>query len=110
MLKDFLALRPIFHFTESRVRGHIALCVLASMIEAVMGKDLAQAGVADPELDDQAMTPRRALRTLARIRAVRLVADNGVARHVVTKPSALQARILAALRVDTSTWQSRLSA
>ena len=110
VLKDFLALRPIFHFTESRVRGHIALCVLASMIEAVMGKDLAQAGVADPELDDQAMTPRRALRTLARIRAVRLVADNGVARHVVTKPSALQARILAALRVDTSTWQSRLSA
>ena len=110
VLKDFLALRPVFHFTESRVRGHIALCVLAAVIEAVMGKDLARAGVKDPELDDQAMTPRRALRTLARIRAVRLVADNGIERRVITKPSALQASILAAVGVDTSTWQSRLSA
>jgi len=110
VLKDFLALRPVFHFTESRVRGHIGLCVLASVIEAVMGKDLAQAGVMDPELGDQAMTPRRALRTLARIRAVRLVADNGIERRVITKPSALQATILAALGVDTSTWHSRLSA
>jgi hypothetical protein len=110
VLKDFLALRRVFHFTEARVRGHIALCVLASMIEAVMAKDLTAAGVMDPELEDQVMTPRRALRNLARIRAVRLVGDNGVERRVVTKPNADQARILSALRVDTSTWHSRLSA
>ena len=110
VLKNFLALRPVFHFTESRVRGHIALCVLASVIEAVMGKDLAAAGVMDPDLDDQPMTPRRALRNLARIRTVRLVGDNGVERRVVTMPNALQAKILTALRVDTTTWHSRLSA
>jgi Transposase DDE domain len=110
VLKDFLALRPVFHFTEARVRGHIALCVLASVFEAVMANDLTTAGVMDPELEDQPMTPRRALRTLARIRAVRLVGDNGVERRVITKPNADQARILCALRVDTSTWHSRLSA
>ena len=39
-LKDFLALRPVFHYTEKRVRGHVAICVLAAVIEAVIGLDL----------------------------------------------------------------------
>ncbi len=30
VLKDFLELRPIFHWTEGRVRCHVALCVLAT--------------------------------------------------------------------------------
>jgi transposase len=29
VLKDFLALRPVFHYTEKRVRGYVAICVLA---------------------------------------------------------------------------------
>jgi len=78
VVKDFLALRPVFHFTENRVRGHIALCVLASVIEAVMGRDLGSAKVMHPDLEDQPLTPRRALRSLAHIRAVRLVADDSV--------------------------------
>jgi transposase len=109
VLKDFLALRPIHHFTENRVRGHIALCVLASVIEAVMGQDLARAKVVDPDLNDQLLSPRRALRELERIRAVQLVADDGSTRQVITKPTAFQASILAAFGVDTSNWQSRLS-
>jgi len=36
VLKDFLALRPVFHYTEKRVRGHVATCVLAAVLEAVM--------------------------------------------------------------------------
>ena len=50
VLKDFLGLRPVYHFTENRVRGHIAICVLAAVIEAVMAKDLAAADVRDPDL------------------------------------------------------------
>ena len=42
VLKDFLDLRPIFHWTEDRVRGHVALCVMAATIEAVMAKDLVE--------------------------------------------------------------------
>jgi transposase len=48
VMKDFLGLRPIDHFTEERMRGHLALCVLAAVIEAVTGKDLARASVKDP--------------------------------------------------------------
>ena len=58
VLKDFLSLRPVHHFTEERVRGHVALCVIAAVIEAVMGNDLAHAQVNDPDLPEQTMTPR----------------------------------------------------
>jgi hypothetical protein len=32
VMKDFLGLRPVYHWTEDRVRGHIAICVLAAVI------------------------------------------------------------------------------
>jgi hypothetical protein len=108
VLKDFLALRPIHHFTENRVRGHIALCVLAAVIESLMGHDLATAKVMDPDLSDQVMSPRRALRELERIRAVQLVAQDGSIRRVTTKPNVAQSTILAALHADTKNWTSRL--
>lgn len=44
VLKDFLALRPVFHYTERRVRGHVAICVLAAVIEALMAIDLEHFG------------------------------------------------------------------
>jgi len=108
VLKDFLALRPIYHFTENRVRGHIALCVLAAVVESLMGHDLGAAKVMDPDLTDQVISPRRALRELERIRAVQIVADDGSIRQVITKPNAAQSKILAAFGVDTKTWTSRL--
>lgn len=109
VLKDFLALRPVYHWTEHRVAGHVALCVLAALIEAVIGRHLADAGIADPDLTEQTITPRRALRTLERVRAVQLAADDGTRRQVITKPDAHQAAILAALHVDTTAWTSRLT-
>jgi transposase len=62
VLKDFLALRPVFHYTEKRVRGHIAICVLAAVIEAVMAIDLGASKITDPNLGDQLLWARRALR------------------------------------------------
>ncbi len=50
VMKDFLGLRPVFHWTEQRVRGHIAICVLAAVIEAVIANDLTDAGIDDPDL------------------------------------------------------------
>ena len=108
VLKDFLALRPIHHFTENRVRGHIALCVLAAVIESLMGRDLATANVMDPDLTEQVLSPRRALRELERIRAVQLVANDGSTRQIITKPNAAQSTVLAAFGVNTKTWTSRL--
>jgi hypothetical protein len=107
VLKDFLGLRPIFHFTEKRVRGHISRCVIAAVIEAVMARDLEVHEVMDPDLPEQHLTPRRALRELGRIRAVHLVGTDGVSRQVITRPSPFQAQILGAFGIDASTWSSK---
>ena len=103
VLKDFLSLRPVHHFTEERVRGHVALCVIAAVIEAVMGNDLARAQVNDPDLPEQTMTPRRAIAELARIRLHHIEAA-GREIELVTRRNALQAKVLKALGVDTSSW------
>ncbi len=35
VLKNFIALRPVYHWTEARVRAHVAVCVLGALIEAL---------------------------------------------------------------------------
>ncbi|MDK2924715.1 MAG: hypothetical protein PWQ41_489 [Bacillota bacterium] len=32
-IKDFIRLRPIYHYNETRVRGHVMICVLAYLFE-----------------------------------------------------------------------------
>lgn len=103
VLKDFLALRPVYHWTEQRVRGHIAICVLAATIEAVMANDLATANIADPDLDDQTITPRRALAELGRIRRATLTTGERTIT-VVTRRNNLQARIAKAFGINTNNW------
>jgi len=103
VMKDFLGLRPVFHWTEQRVRGHIAICVLAAVIEAVIANTLTAADISDPDLDGQILTPRRALAELNRIRVHHLTAGDRNIR-VTTRRNPLQARILAALDVDTADW------
>jgi transposase len=109
VLKDFLALRPVFHYTEKRVRGHVAICVLAAVLEAVMTLDLKARKLTDPDLEGQHLSARRALRELERVRMVRFSDADGNQRHVVTRPNRFQVEILAAFGVDTSTWRSRVA-
>src|ERR1019366_632483 len=109
VLKDFLALRPVFHYTEKRVRGHVAICVLAAVIEAVMALDLARAKITDPDLGEQFLSARRALHELERIRMIRFVDANANDRQVITRPGPFQASILTAFGVDTSAWRSRIA-
>ena len=103
VLKDLIELRPVYHWTEDRVRGHIAICVLAILIEALMEDDLRAADVRDPDIPEQFLSPRRALRELQRIRSVRIQAGT-TTLDLITRRSALQSRILAAFGVNTSTW------
>ncbi len=103
VLKDILNLRPVYHWTENRVRGHIGICVVASVIEALITRALTQAGIADPDIEDQTLSSPRALRELDRIRSVTLTAGDRTI-GVVTRPNALQSAILAALGVDTTGW------
>ena len=104
VLKDFLHLRPVRHWTERRVRAHVAVCVYASVIEALMAQALREADVRDPDLPEQFLTPERALRELGRVRAVTLTAGQRTI-DLVTRRSGRQSRILAALGVDTSGWE-----
>ena len=103
VMKDFLSLRPMFHWSEERVRGHVGLCVLAATIEAVMAKDLVKAKVMDPDLPFQSMTPRRALALLKEVRIQHLAAGTRQIK-LVNRRNALEAKVLRALSVDTSTW------
>lgn len=43
-LKSGLDLRPIYHWTEARVRGHIMVCFLAFVLETALRKKLKEAG------------------------------------------------------------------
>ncbi len=104
VLKDFIFLRPIRHFTEGRVAGHVAVCVLAAVIEALISKRLGEAGVYDPDLPGQHLTASRALRELDRIRVVTLTAG-AHSFELVTRRSPFQSQILKALGVDTASWQ-----
>ena len=103
VMKDFLGLRPVYHWTEQRVRGHIAICVLAAVIEAVIANQLGASDIGDPDVENQIITPRRALAELNRIRVHHLTAGDRNIR-VTTRRNALQAQILAALDVDTAGW------
>lgn len=105
VLKDFLHLRPVRHWTEQRVRGHVAICVYAAVIETLINKALAAADVHDPDLGDQHLTATRALRELSRIRHVELTAG-GRDIALTTRRTPLQHQILAALEVDCRPWDN----
>jgi hypothetical protein len=83
--------------------GHMAVCVLGAVIEALIEADPRRGDVRDPDLADQVLSPRLALRELDRIRAATILAGDRKI-DVVTRRSPLQAKVLAALGVDTSAW------
>lgn len=62
-LKDPLRLRPIFHWTHRRVRAHVMICVLAYLLQKVMGIYCQRANLN--------LSPQRALGILSRLKAIR---------------------------------------
>ena len=103
VLKDHLRLRPVRHWTEQRVRGHVAVCVYAAVVETLINHALAQADIRDPDLPNQHLTAARALRDLNRIRRHQLSA-NSRRITLTTRRNSLQARTLTAIGADTRTW------
>jgi transposase len=103
VLKDFLRLRPIRHWTEPRVRGHVAACVYATVLETLIGHRLRDADIRDPDQPSQLLSAQRALRELDRVRHITLKAE-GRTIELVTRRTPLQTRILDALNVDTTGW------
>jgi transposase len=61
-LKDVMALRPIYHQIESRVKAHIFVAALALLVQRLLGRRLKEAGVD--------LSPARALQALSTVRLV----------------------------------------
>ncbi len=61
-LKDVLAMRPIYHQIEMRVKAHIFVAALALLVQRLLGRRLKEAG-----LD---LSPARSMQALATVRLV----------------------------------------
>lgn len=76
-LKGNLRSRPIFHWTDQRIVGHLMLCFLAYYCEALMTKALREKHLMleSPAIDDEIIKPRpltvvEAMRELQEVRAI----------------------------------------
>jgi transposase len=61
-IKDFLKIRPVYHYTDDRVRAHVFLCVLAYLLEKVVEQHCQSL--------PQVTSARRALSLLSRLKAI----------------------------------------
>ncbi|PIU64611.1 MAG: hypothetical protein COS84_08115, partial [Armatimonadetes bacterium CG07_land_8_20_14_0_80_40_9] len=61
---NFIKLRPIRHWTDLRVKGHVAVCVMAYLIESILDNLLTQSKIR--------MTARRALGLFSSLTVVKL--------------------------------------
>jgi transposase len=75
-LKDVMALRPIYHQIEPRVRAHIFVAALALLVQRLLGRRLKEAG-----LD---LSPARAMQALATLRLVTFHLEGQPERRGVT--------------------------
>ena len=85
-LKSSLLLRPVYHWTEPRIRAHIFICVLALQVERWMRNKL------------QTVTVQKALQSLQQIKAGEL-SINGKTIIMATRPSIEQKELLQKLGV-----------
>jgi transposase len=61
-LKDVMAMRPIYHQVETRVKAHIFVAALALLVQRLLGRRLKEAGVD--------LSPARAMEALSTVRLV----------------------------------------
>ena len=61
-IKNFIRIRPIRHYVDPRVRGHVSICVLAYLIEKLLEKTLRE--------NSMPLTAEKALMILSPIKLV----------------------------------------
>lgn len=90
-LKSFLRVRPVFHFSERRIKAHFLLCVLAYLLENHLGRRLAQA--------EAGISARAALEVLETLKVVDYDLPVKASRRirVFTKPTAAALAVIAKL-------------
>lgn len=85
-LKSSLLLRPVYHWTEQRIRAHIFICMIALQIERWMRNRL------------KTISVRKALQSLQQVKVGELTV-NGKAVKMATQPTVEQKEILQKLGV-----------
>jgi len=85
-LKSTVKVRPVYHWTERRIRAHIFVCVLALQVERWMRNRLRPLGLSVP----------RALALMQRNKVVELVVG-ATSTRLPTRPTREQAKILRTL-------------
>ena len=88
-LKDVLAMRPIYHQIEERVKAHIFVAALALLVQRLLHRRLEQAGID--------FSPERAMQALSTLRAVTVRLDDQPERRGVSVGCPDARRVLKAL-------------
>jgi len=89
-LKDVLALRPIYHQVESRVKAHIFVAALALLVQRLLERQLDDAGVG--------LSATQALQAVETVRLVNFKVDSKRRRGVST-PSGRARQVLKAVGI-----------
>lgn len=89
-IKNFLKIRPIYHYTERRVKSHVFICVLAFLLEKYIEIKLKEKGIN--------LSARSALRVLSRVKLVEnKVGDLNL--KCITRLNSDQKRILSSMGI-----------
>jgi transposase len=90
-LKDVMALRPIHHQVEPRVKAHILVAALALLVQRLLGRRLEEAGVD--------LSPSRALQALSTVRLVTFHLEDQPERRGMAGGCPDARRVLKALKL-----------
>lgn len=89
-IKSFLRIRPIYHYKNLRVKGHVFICVLAYLMEKLLEKKLRSSGLN--------YSAQKALQMLQSIRMVKYEVA-GIPMNKITKFSKEQKQIYNAVGI-----------
>ena len=90
-LKDVMAMRPIYHQVEPRVKAHIFVAALALLVQRLLGRRLKEAGVD--------LSPERALQALFTVRLVSFRLEGQAERRGLTSGCPDARLVLKALKL-----------
>ena len=90
-LKDVMAMRPIYHQVEPRVKAHIFVAALALLVQRLLGRRLKEAGVD--------LSPERALQALSTVRLVSFRLEGQAERRGLTSGCPDARLVLKALKL-----------
>jgi transposase len=90
-IKNFIELRPIRHYTDSRVKAHVAICVIAYLIESLLEQSFDWAGIR--------LTARKALEQLGSLKVVQ-IGLAGKKLKKTNRPTQTQLKLLEVVGLD----------